>query len=237
MRTPHVLFILTSADRMGNSALSTGSWLEELVAPYYAMIDARFEVTVASPQGGKAPLDEMSLGQKHASASTRRFQADAKLQAALNATAKLSTMKPSDYDAVFFPGGHGTMEDFPRDPAIKTIVEQFYAERKPLAALCHGPACLVNAKKPNGEPLIASHRFTCFSNEEEVSVGLGARVPFLLETQLKRQGGLPHHAHPFTSNVIVEGQLMTGQNPASAIPLAEAVIRSLRAKFVQLDAA
>ena len=228
MHTDRILFIVTSANRMGTAPEPTGSWLEEIAAPYYAFKDARCEVTFASPLGGAAPIDPKSNDEENCTASTRRFEADAKAKSALAATQKLSTLKAQDYDAVFFAGGHGTMEDFPKDASVKSIVEQCYAAGKPLSAVCHGPACFVNAAKPNGEPLIKGHRFTCFTNEEETSIGLAASVPFLLESRLILQGGTAVAGLPFQSNVMVDRHLITGQNPASAIPVAESVIHQLR---------
>lgn len=229
MHTDRILFIVTSATRMANSPDATGSWLEEIAAPYYAFTDARCDITFASPLGGAAPIDAKSLEEENCSASTRRFEVDANAKAALASTKKLSTLNAHDYDAIFFAGGHGTMEDFPKDASVKSIVEQFYAAGKPVAAVCHGPACLVNATKQNGEPLIKGHRFTCFTDEEETNVGLADIVPFLLESRLKSQGGIMVKELPFQSHVVVDRHLITGQNAASPIPAAESVIHQLRA--------
>ena len=228
MRTDRILFVLTSADRMGNEPAPTGSWLEEIAAPYYTFLDARYAVTIATPKGGKAPIDPVSLEEENVTASTRRFDADSNAQAALAHTSKLSALNPDDFHALYFVGGHGTMEDFPKDASVRVLVEKFYAAGKPVASVCHGPACLVSATKPNGEPLIAGHRFTCFTDAEETAVGLAANVPFLLESRLAQLGGTVHRNAPFVPNVVVDGCLMTGQNTASSIPLAEAVIHQLR---------
>lgn len=237
MHTHRVLFVLTSADHMGDASEPTGSWLEEVAAPYYAFKDARCEVTFASPKGGPAPIDPKSRDAVNATASTRRFDADPKANAMLDNTKRLADLNPDAFDAVFFAGGHGTVADFPTDASVRAIVEKFYADGKPLSAICHAPACFINTKKPNGEPLIAGHRFTCFSNEEEISIGLEHVVPFLVETRLRELGGRPRCEPPFTSNVIIDQHLITGQNPASAIPLAETVITQLRAKTALRDAA
>ena len=229
MDSKRILIVVTSAERMGSS-MQTGVWLEEAVAPYYTFVDARHEVTIASPRGGAAPIDATSLQPENLTASTRRFEVDAKAKAALATTVKLSTLDPARFDAIYFPGGHGTMEDLPKDASVKTFVEHFYAHEKPLAAVCHGPAAFVGARKPDGSPLIEGHRFTCFSDQEETQVGLADTVPFLLESVLKEQGGIPHQAKPFVSNVVVEGPFVTGQNPASSIPAAEAVIHYLRSR-------
>ncbi|MFZ4540464.1 MAG: type 1 glutamine amidotransferase domain-containing protein [Rickettsiales bacterium] len=229
MHTQRILFVVTSATRMGTAPDATGSWLEEIAAPYYAFTDARCEVTLASPKGGAAPIDPKSNTLEYQTASTRRFEADVKAQAALNTSTKLSEVKAQDYDAIFFAGGHGTMEDFPSDASVKSLIEAFYAARKPVSAVCHGPACLVNALKPNGEPMVKGHKFTCFTDAEETTVGMDKLVPFMLETRLADQGGFAVCELPFALNVVVDGQLITGQNPASAIPVAEAVINQLRA--------
>ena len=231
MQTYRVLMIVTSADRMGKAPEPTGYWLEEVVGPYYAFTDARCEVTIASPMGGKAPCDPRSLAEDNHTASTRRYDVDAKAQAALAHTIKLSSVDASGYDALYFPGGHGTMDDFPNDTAVKTIVESFYRAGKPIAAVCHGPAALVSAVTNRGEPIIKGHDFTCFTDEEERLVGADASVPFLLETKLRQLGGTAQNAEPFTANVVIDFPLLTGQNPASSIPLAESVIHQLRRKM------
>lgn len=237
MQTRHILFVLTSATRMGDCPKVTGSWLEEVAAPYYTFLDARCRVTLASPQGGAAPIDPESLEEANSTASTRRWQADDAAKAALASTTPLPDVTADAYDALFFPGGHGTMEDFPKDANVKALVEAFYRQGKPIASVCHGPACLVNAKKPKGEPLIQGHRFTCFTDAEEESVGLRDAVPFLLESRLTELGGVCASALPFEARVVVDGPLLTGQNPASAIPLAEAVIHQLRLRNHHRNAA
>jgi putative intracellular protease/amidase len=237
MQTHRILFVVTSADRMGSSPDPTGSWIEEIAAPYYAFRDARCDVTLASPKGGAAPIDPKSNAPENQTASTRRFDADGKAQMALNNTSKLSELSPDDYDAIFFAGGHGTMEDLPVDASVKTMIEAFYAAHKPVSAVCHGPACFVNAVKPNGDAMIKGHRFTCFTDAEETLVGLEKIVPFLLESRLSAQGGTAIGAEPFAANLVVDGCIITGQNPASAIPVAEGVIHHLRTRAMQRTAA
>ena len=231
MESPRILLVVTSATTMAESPDRTGSWLEEVVAPYYAFRDARCEVTVASPLGGNAPMDETSLLPENATASTRRYDADAKAQAVLAHTERLSTIDLTQYDAVFFAGGHGTMEDFPIEPSVKQAVEYFYNAHKTIASVCHGPACFVGAVKPDGTPLIAGHNFTCFTDEEETTIGYKDAVPFLLEAKLVEQGGIARNGKAFATNTVVEGHLITGQNPPSSIPVAEAMIHQLRHKF------
>ena len=228
MHTHRILFVVTSADRMAGAPGPTGSWLEEVAAPYYTFLDAHCAVTLASPKGGAAPIDPKSNEAENQTASTRRFEGDAAAMAALGATAALATLSPADFDAIFFAGGHGTMEDFPCDAEVKRLIEAFYAAKKPVSAVCHGPACLVNAHKPSGEPMVKGHRFTCFTDEEETSVGLATLVPFMLESRLSSQGGKAEVACPFQACVVEDDHLITGQNPASAIPVAEAVIHQLR---------
>jgi putative intracellular protease/amidase len=230
MQTSRILFVVTSANRMGTAPDATGSWLEEIAAPYYAFRDARCAVTLASPKGGAAPIDPKSNQPENQTASTRRFEADTSAMSALMTTPKLASLNLADYDAIFFAGGHGTMADFPTDASVKAAIEAFYAAGKPVASVCHGPACLVNAEKPDGRAMVAGHRFTCFTDEEETIVGLAAVVPFLLETRLSEQGGIASRAAAFSANAVVDGILITGQNPASAIPVAEAVIHQLRQK-------
>lgn len=231
MQTNRILLVVTSADRIGTSPEPTGFWLEEVTGPYYTFIDAKCDVTLASPLGGQAPIDPTSLKEEHHTASTRRYDADVKAQHALTHTLKLSTIDPNGYDAVFFAGGHGTMTDFPTDPSVKATVEAFYRAGKPVASVCHGPACLVGATGRSGEPVVKNHRFTCFSDAEETAIGAHQYVPFMLESRLKEQGGTPQQKELFQPNVVADRQLITGQNPASSIPTAEAVIHQLRQRM------
>lgn len=231
MQTNRILLVVTSSDRVGKALEPTGFWLEEVAGPYYAFVDAKCEVTVASPLGGQAPIDPTSLKEENQTASTRRFEADVKAQRTLGHTLKLSTIDANKYDAVFFAGGHGTMTDFPTDASVKTTVEIFYRSGKPVASVCHGPACLVGATGRGNEPVVKNHRFTCFSDVEEKQIGADSYVPFMLESTLKAQGGVPQQASPFQPNVVADRQLITGQNPASSIPTAEAVIHQLRQRM------
>lgn len=228
MQTHRILLVVTSSDRMGNAPEPTGFWLEEVAAPYYAFTDAKCDVTIASPLGGQAPVDPRSQEETSQTASTRRFESDIKAQRALTHTIKLSSVTLEDYDAVFFAGGHGTMDDFATDPNVTRVVEYFWHTGKPVSAVCHGPAALVQARGSRGEPIVKDRRFTCFTDEEERTVGVDRYVPFLLESRLIEQGGQPQHELPFQANIVTDGQLITGQNPASSIPVAEAVIHQLR---------
>jgi len=228
MQTNRILLVVTSSDRVGTAHEPTGVWLEEIAAPYYTFLDARCDVTIASPLGGQTPIDPTSVKEENQTASTRRFDVDVKAQHALTHTLKLSAIDAASYDAVFFAGGHGTMTDFPTDFSVKALVESFYRSGKTIASVCHGPACLVGATARNGEPVVKNHRFTCFSDAEEKAIGADRYVPFMLETTLANQGGKPQQAEPFQPNVVADGQLVTGQNPSSSIPTAEAVIYQLR---------
>jgi putative intracellular protease/amidase len=230
MQTQRILLVVTSSDRMGTAPEPTGFWLEEVAAPYYAFIDAKCEVTIASPLGGKAPQDPRSQGEDSQTASTRRFAADVKAQKALDHTLKLSSLDTADYDAVFFAGGHGTMEDFAKDPSVKACVENFWKQGRIVASVCHGPACLTQSLNTRGEPIIKGRRFTCFTDNEERAIALDTYVPFLLESRLREQGGIAETAENFKAHVVVDGQLITGQNPPSSIPVAEAIIYQLRMK-------
>jgi len=231
MQTNRILLVVTSSDIMGTAPEPTGYWLEEVAAPYYAFIDAKCEVAIASPLGGKAPQDPKSMAEDAQTASTRRFEADVKAQKLLNHTLTLSSIDAGAYDAVFFAGGHGTMEDFAKDPSVKHIVETFWKQGKPVASVCHGPAALTQSLNTRGEPIVKGKRFTCFTDIEESTIGVDKFVPFLLESRLKEQGGTPQNAQPFQPNVVIDGQLITGQNPASSIPVAEAIIHQLRMKM------
>lgn len=231
MQTNRILLVVTSASTIGAERAPTGVWLEEIAAPYYTFLDAKCDVTIASPKGGDTPLDPTSLEPDHQTASTRRFDADAAACHALQHTAPLGSLALHEYDAVFFAGGHGTMTDFPHDASVKRTVEHFYRAGLPVASVCHGPACLVGAAKKNGEPVVSGHRFTCFSDAEEKAIGADGYVPFLLESRLREQGGKPQQGVAFAANTVTDRQLVTGQNPASSIPVAEAVIHQLRRRM------
>lgn len=233
MHTSRILLVVTSSDRAGTAPEPTGLWLEEVAAPYYAFLDAKCDITIASPKGGAAPIDPRSDEESAQTASTRRFAADAKAQHKLAHTIKLATVTLEDYDAIFYAGGHGTMDDFATDPTITAATEHFLHNGKTLSAVCHGPAALVNARTAKGEPAMKGRRLTAFSNEEERVIGLATRMPFLLESRLREQGATYSSAAPFQSHVVVDGHLITGQNPPSSIPVAEAVIHQLRNRDVK----
>ncbi|WP_158932461.1 type 1 glutamine amidotransferase domain-containing protein [Acidisphaera sp. S103] len=221
-----ILMVVTSHDKLGNTGKKTGFWLEEFCAPYFTFLDAGCLVTVASPKGGTPPLDPISDTPEGQTDLTRRFKDDPKAQAVLANTAKLSDMKAQDFDAIFYPGGHGPMWDLAEDPISNKLIETFYSAGKPVAAICHAPAVLRHAMF-NGEPIVKGKRVAGFTNSEEEAVHLTKVVPFLVEDELKRLGGHFEKVADWQSFVIVDGHLITGQNPASSRAAAEALVKLL----------
>lgn len=222
-----ILMILTSHDELLNTEDKTGVWIGEFTDPYYEFIDRGYEVTLASPKGGKPPIDPMSALTENITTSNRRFQDDAEAQAALNATKKLSEISEPDFDAVFFPGGHGPMFDLAHDEKSGQLILDFIKKNKPVAAVCHGPAALLKAaeKEPN---LLMGKRVTGFANIEEKLAFRSNTIPYQLEDRLKQLGGEYDSALlPFASHVEEDGLIITGQNPLSAGPTAEALIKHL----------
>lgn len=224
----NVLIVLTSHDQLGDTGEKTGFWLEEFAAPYYALRDAGAELTLASPAGGQPPLDPRSDAPDAQTDATRRFSQDRDARAQLADTAKLSEVSADDFDAVFYPGGHGPMWDLPDNPESIALIEAFVRDAKPVAAVCHAPVALTNARRPDGSFLVAGRDVTGFSNSEEGTVGLSDVVPFLLEDRLRERGGNYRKADDFAPWVLVDGLLVTGQNPASSAPAAEELLRLLR---------
>ena len=223
-----ILIVLTSHDSLGNTGRKTGFWLEELAAPYYVFKDAGVGMTLASPHGGMPPLDPASDVLDAQTAATRRFRADGEAMASLASTHALSEMKATDYDAVFYPGGHGPLWDLAVDPISIALIENTIALGKPVAAVCHAPSVLLHAKGPDGKALIAGRRVTGFANTEEAAVHLSDVVPFLLEDMLKAKGGVYAKGPDWTPFVVADGLLITGQNPASSGPAAAALLGLLR---------
>lgn len=223
----NILMILTSHDRLGDTGEKTGFWLEEFAAPYYALKDAGAAITLASPAGGQPPLDPKSDAPDAQTDATRRFKADPEAQRALASTAKLNDVDGADFDAIFYPGGHGPLWDLAESPRSKQLIEAALAADKPVALVCHAPAVLKTVTAPDGSPLVRGRRITGFTNEEEDKVGLTKVVPFLLEDELTRQGADFSKAAAFAPHVVRDGKLITGQNPASSAPAAEALIEVL----------
>ncbi|MGQ0591925.1 MAG: type 1 glutamine amidotransferase domain-containing protein [Gammaproteobacteria bacterium] len=223
-----VLIVLTSHDQLGDTGKKTGFWLEELAAPYYVLKDSGATITLASPKGGQPPLDPKSDLTENQTELTKRFRTDAAGQAELANTKKLADVSADDFDAVFYPGGHGPMWDLPDNATSIALIEAFVKADKPVAAVCHAPAALVNVRGKDGEYLVKGKRVTGFTNAEEEAVGLTAVVPFLLEDRLKERGGIYSKAANWVPYVQVDGKLVTGQNPASSEPGAEALLKLLR---------
>ena len=222
-----VLIVLPSHDQLGNTGQKTGFWLEEFTDPYYKFIDSGYEVTIASPRGGKPPVDPKSIQKENQSESTQRFERDKSAQAKLENTLVLSQVSANDYDTLFLPGGHGPMWDLSSDENMKKIVEDFYSDKKIVSAVCHGPAGLLQATDRNGNSILKGKKITGFTNNEESAVGLTKAVPFSLENRMKELGGKFEKGQDFKPFVISDGQLITGQNPKSALPAAEKVIEIL----------
>ena len=228
---PKVLMILTSHDRLGDTGKRTGFWLEEFAAPYYVLRDAGVDITLASPKGGQPPVDPKSDEPGLQTPAMQRFRSDPEAQRALANTVKLSSVSPDDYDAVFYPGGHGPLWDLAEDRSSIALIERLYAAGKPVAAVCHGPAVLRRAKGPDGAPLVKGKTVTGFSNTEEAAVDLTKVVPFLVEDALKENGGRYSRADDWASHAVVDGNLITGQNPASSEATARALLDRLGSKI------
>lgn len=223
-----ILIVLTSHDQLGNTGKRTGFWLEEFVSPYYVFKDAGAEITLASPKGGRPPLDPTSELPENLTESTKRYSKDKAAQAELADTKMISDVSADDFDAVFYPGGHGPMWDLVDNRASIALLEAFVKADKPVGAVCHAPASLVNVRGKDGEYLVKSKRVTSFTNAEEEAAGLTEVVPFLLEDRLKDRGGLYSKGADWAPYVQVDGKLVTGQNPASSRPAAEELLKLLR---------
>ncbi|WP_329740411.1 type 1 glutamine amidotransferase domain-containing protein [Dyella sp. A6] len=222
-----ILVVLTSHDQLGDTGEKTGFWLEELAAPYYAFIDAGAELTLASPKGGQPPLDPRSDDPAFQTDSTRRFKADAVATQALAHTRKLADVSMQDFDAVFYPGGHGPLWDLAEDKVSIALIENAMAAGKPVGAVCHAPGVLRHVKAADGSPLVSGKTVTGFSNTEEDAVGLTKVVPFLVEDMLKANGGNYSKAADWQSYVQTDGLLVTGQNPSSSEAAAKALLKLL----------
>lgn len=227
-----ILFVLTSHDRLGDTGHKTGFWLEEFAAPYYVFKDAGAAITLASPAGGQPPLDPKSDEPDAQTAATERFRQDVQAQAALAATVPLAQVDAADFDAVFYPGGHGPLWDLANDPASIALLEAFERAGKPLGLVCHAPGALVKVRAANGQPLVAGRRVTGFTNSEEAAVGLSAVVPFLIEDEFIRLGGHYQKSPDWQAHVVTDGRLVTGQNPGSSEGVAQALL-SLLARDVE----
>ncbi|WP_027815459.1 type 1 glutamine amidotransferase domain-containing protein [Paraburkholderia bannensis] len=226
----NVLIVLTSHDELGNTGKKTGFWLEEFAAPYFALRDAGAKITLASPKGGQPPLDPKSSDPSAQTDATRRFDADAAAKAELSNTKRLADIDANDFDAVFYPGGHGPLWDLAEDPQSIALIEKTLAAGKPVAAVCHAPGVLRHVKGADGRSIVAGKNVTGFANSEEDAVQLTDVVPFLVEDMLKANGGNYSKAADWAPHVATDGLLITGQNPASSEPVAEALLALLGKK-------
>lgn len=222
-----ILMVLTSHDKLGDTGKKTGFWLEEFAAPYYVFKDAGAAVTLASPLGGQPPLDPKSDAPDAQTEATRRFKGDAAAQADLASTRRLSEVDAAQFDAVFYPGGHGPLWDLADDARSVALIEATLAAGKPFAAVCHAPGVLRDAKAPDGTPLVRGKNVTGFTNSEEAAAGLTDVVPFLVEDVLMSHGGLYTKQADWKPHVVTDGLLITGQNPASSEPAARALLQAL----------
>ena len=222
-----ILMVLTSHDQLGETGKKTGFWLEEFAAPYFAFKDAGAQLTLASPKGGQPPLDPKSNEPDAQTAATERFRKDPAAQSALASTALLSSVRAEDYDAIFYPGGHGPLWDLAEDKISIALIEAFYQAGKPVAAVCHAPGVFRHVKGADGQPLVKGKRVTGFTNSEEEAVQLTKVVPFLVEDMLKEKGGVYSKGADWASYVLTDGLLITGQNPASSEAAAEALLAKL----------
>ncbi|MEO6925162.1 MAG: type 1 glutamine amidotransferase domain-containing protein [Rhodanobacter sp.] len=222
-----ILMVLTSHDQLGQTGQKTGFWLEEFAAPYYAFKDAGAEVTLATPRGGRPPLDPKSDDPSAQTEATRRFKDDESAQALLANTHKLQDVAKDDFDAVFYPGGHGPLWDLAENRDSIALIEATLAAGKPVVAVCHAPGVLRHAKSADGHSVVHGKSVTGFTNTEEEAVGLTQVVPFLVEDMLKQNGGRYSKAGDWEPYVITDGLLITGQNPASSEPAAQALLKML----------
>lgn len=222
-----ILMVLTSHDELGSTGKKTGFWLEEFAAPYYVFKDAGVEITLASPKGGQPPLDPKSDEKDFQTVATARFKADKEAQSSLAHSKILRNLCADDYDALFYPGGHGPLWDLAEDRSSIGLIEAMYAQGKPVSAVCHAPGVFRHAKSPDGSPLVQGKQVTGFSNSEEAAVGLTDVVPFLVEDELQKCGGIYSKGADWQSFSVHDGNLITGQNPASSEAVAYAVLKQL----------
>lgn len=225
-----VLMVLTSHDRLGNTGRKTGFWLEEMAAPYYVFKDAGAQLTLASPKGGRPPLDPKSNEPKFQTDITRRFEKDAAAEAQLDKTLRLDSVRQEDYDTVFYPGGHGPLWDLAEDKDSIKLIESFLAAGKHVALVCHASGALRHVKTAQGRPLVEGRTVTGFTDGEEEEVELTKVVPFLVEDELMRLGATFSKVRNWGVHTVTDGQLITGQNPASSGPTAKLLIQTLSKK-------
>jgi len=224
-----ILIVLTSHSALGDTGEKTGFWIDEFATPYYVLADAHAEITIASPNGGQPPVDPKSEAEDAQSTYTKRYSNDTIAREKVAHSLKLSDVRASDYDAVFYPGGHGPLWDLATDKDSILLIEEFYNHQKPIAFVCHAPAALVNVKAKNGEPFVKGKELTSFSNTEEAAVKLTKVVPFLLEDELTKHGARYSKGYDWASYTKQDGLLITGQNPASSEAVANLLLQALKA--------
>lgn len=223
-----VLFVVTSHNKMGDTDVKTGLWIEEFATPYYYLIDQGVEVTIASPKGGQPPIDPKSESPDFQTEATKRFFGDKETQQVFGNTLKIKDVDPEEYDAVFYPGGHGPLWDLAKDKNSTKLIENFYEDNKPVAFVCHGPAALKNAKDRNGNPLVKGKKVTGFTNTEEAAVQLSDVVPFLISEMLTGLGGIYQSGNDWSSFAVEDGLLITGQNPQSSELVAQMLLQKIQ---------
>lgn len=224
-----ILFVLTSHKTLGDTGRETGLWLEEFLVPYYRFVDAGLPVRLSSPKGGNVPVDPASVDALKGSPLYQRYESDAILAERMSSSAKLSSVSESDVSALIYPGGHGPVWDLRDNPHSVALIESFISSGKSVATICHAGCALLDARKSNGRPLVEGVQVTAFSDSEEAAVGLEKAVPYLVETDMKALGAVYSKSGDWESHVVVSGSLITGQNPASSLGVAEAVIKRLKA--------
>ncbi|WP_200837169.1 type 1 glutamine amidotransferase domain-containing protein [Dyadobacter sp. 3J3] len=227
MKTKKILFVVTSYDQVPNGT-KTGIWIEEFASPYYLLTAEGIEITIASPKGGKAPIDPKSTKPEFSTESVKRFFSDTSLQEKLNNTVALEDIDPTAYDAVFYPGGHGPMWDLPENAISINIIESFYEAGKPVALVCHAPAALKNVRSQNGESFVKGKKVAGFTNSEEIAGQSTGEVPFMLEDMLVENGAVYQKGADWQSFAVNDGVLITGQNPASSESVAEKILSALK---------
>lgn len=224
----NILFVLTSHDTLGDTGKKTGFWVEEFANPYYSLLDKGARITIATPKGGAAPIDPSSDSPDAATEDTDRFNKDVDAKALIANTKVLADMNPDDFDAVFYPGGHGPLWDLATDKTSIALIEKFNSQEKPIAFVCHAPAALKEVKDANGNSLVKGKKVTGFTNTEEAAVQLTDIVPFLVENMLTENGGIYSKKEDWAAYAIQDGNLITGQNPASSELVADKLLESLK---------
>jgi putative intracellular protease/amidase len=224
----NILFVLTSHNQLGDTGNKTGFWVEEFANPYYTLLDKGATITIATPKGGAAPIDPSSDSPDAATEDTDRYNKDADAKERIANTKILADINPNDFDAVFYPGGHGPLWDLANDETSIALIEKFNSQQKPIAFVCHAPAALKSVKNTDGSPIVKGKKVTGFTNTEEAAVQLTNIVPFLVENMLTENGGIYSKKEDWAAYAIQDGNLITGQNPASSALVAEKLIESLK---------